>query len=76
MVASLNMPLLFYGVTVVVKMKFLKLHRLKIKYRIIYKMILIVHNCLKQNAPKEIMSLIEPGDPDGTLHLDLHLILI
>ena len=49
--------------------KFLKLHWLKIKYRIIYKIILIVHNCLKQNAPKEIMSLIEPGDSNRTLHL-------
>ena len=28
-----------------------------------------MHNCLKQNAPKEIMSLIEPGDSNRTLHL-------
>ena len=49
--------------------KFLNLHWLKIKYRIIFKILLIVHNCLKQTAPKEIISLLELGDSNRTLHL-------
>ena len=49
--------------------KFLNLHWLKIKYRIIFKILLIVHNCLKETAPKEIISLLELGDSDMTLHL-------
>ena len=49
--------------------KFLNLLWLKIKYRIIFKILLIVHNCLKETAPKEIISLLELGDSNRTLHL-------
>ena len=44
-------------------------HWLKVKYRPLYKILLIVHNCLQQNAPEEILQLIELGDSPRTLHL-------
>jgi hypothetical protein len=44
-------------------------HWLKVKYRHLYKILLIVHNCLQQNAPEEIMEMIRPGDSFRTLHL-------
>jgi hypothetical protein len=37
---------------------FTELHWLRIKHRIIYKVLLIVHNCLHDNAPEDIQSLI------------------
>ena len=45
------------------------LHWLKVKHRIIFKILLIVHNCMQGNAPKELISLIERGDSARTLHL-------
>ena len=44
-------------------------HWLKVKYRPLYKILLIVHNCLQENAPEEIIQLIKPGDSQRTLHL-------
>ena len=44
-------------------------HWLKVKYRPLYKILLIVHNCLQQNAPEEILELIKLGDSPRTLHL-------
>ena len=44
-------------------------HWLKVKYRPLYKILLIVHNCLQENAPEEILDLIKPGDSPRTLHL-------
>ena len=47
----------------------MNLHWLKVKYRNLYKILLIVHNCLLQKAPQEIMSMIQLGDSNRTLHL-------
>ena len=47
----------------------LKLHWLKVKFRCVYKILLITHNCLQQNAPKEIRSLLQYGDSERTLRL-------
>ena len=44
-------------------------HWLKVKYRPLYKILLIIHNCLQENAPEEILDLIKPGDSKRTLHL-------
>ena len=44
-------------------------HWLKIKYRPLFKILLIVHNCIQENAPEEILQLIKPGDSQRTLHL-------
>ena len=44
-------------------------HWLKVKFRPLYKILLIVHNCLQENAPEEILQLIKPGDSPRTLHL-------
>ena len=32
---------------------------------------LIVHNCLKGHAPKELMALLQYGDSSRTLHLQM-----
>ena len=37
---------------------FMSLHWLKVKFRIIYKVLLIVHNCLHGKAPQDISALI------------------
>ena len=44
-------------------------HWLKVKYRPLFKILLIVHNCLKGNAPQDILQLITYGDSQRTLHL-------
>ena len=44
-------------------------HWLKMKYRPLYKILLIVHHCLQENAPTEILELIKPGESQRTLHL-------
>ena len=49
--------------------KLLELHWLKVKQRIIYKQMLIVHNCLHLNAPEEIMSLLEYAESIRTMNL-------
>ena len=47
----------------------LNLHWLKVKFRCVYKILLITHNCLHQNAPKEISSMLHYGDSERTLKL-------
>ena len=49
--------------------KFLNLYWLKIKNSIIFSIIHIILKCLKLNALKEIISLLELGDSDKTLNL-------
>ena len=44
-------------------------HWLKVKYRSIYKIILIVHNCLHQNAPNEVISMLQYAESIRTMHL-------
>ena len=44
-------------------------HWLKVKYRPIYKILLIVHNCLLGNAPVEIREIIQYGDSSRTMNL-------
>ena len=36
----------------------MNLHWLKVRFRCIYKLLLIVHNCLHDRAPTEIVSLV------------------
>ena len=45
------------------------LHWLKVRFRCIYKLLVIVHNCLHDNAPVEIMSLLQYGDSNRTKNL-------
>ena len=47
----------------------LDLHWLKVKFRSVYKILLIVHNCLHHTAPKEILSLLQYGESSRTLKL-------
>ena len=47
----------------------LDLHWLKVKFRCVYKILLIVHNCLHHTAPKEIVSMLQYGDSARTLKL-------
>ena len=44
-------------------------HWLKVKFRCIYKLLLIVHNCIHNRAPNEIMSLLQYADSDRTMNL-------
>ena len=44
-------------------------HWLKIKHRIIYKQMVIVHNCLHHNAPDEIVSMFEYAESSRTMNL-------
>ena len=46
-----------------------ELHWLKIRDRIIYKVVLIVHNCLHQNAPNELSALLRYADSERTMKL-------
>ena len=48
---------------------FLENHWLKIRFRPIYKIILIIHKCLHHNAPKDIQNMLLFGDSSCTLHL-------
>ena len=45
------------------------LHWLKVKFRNIYKILLIVHNCLHQNAPNELSDLLHYADSERTMNL-------
>ena len=47
----------------------LDLHWLKVRFRCVYKILLIVHNCLHHTAPKEILSLLQYGESSRTLKL-------
>ena len=44
-------------------------HWLKVKYRHIYKILLIFHNCLQGKAPEEIVGMIGYGDSFRTMKL-------
>ena len=44
-------------------------HWLRVKYRPIYKLMLIVHNCIQQRAPDEIQDMIIYGDSRRTMKL-------
>ena len=44
-------------------------HWLQVKFRPIYKILLIVHNCLHNDAPNDIKSMIQYGDSPRTLLL-------
>ena len=44
-------------------------HWLKVKFRHIYKILLIVHNCLQGKAPEEIVGMIGYGDSFRTMKL-------
>ena len=48
---------------------FFKLHWLKVKFRIIYKILLVVHNCLHNNAPNEVAALLRYSDSERTMNL-------
>lgn len=45
------------------------LHWLKAKFRPIYKLMLIVHNCIQLKAPEEIIEMIKYGDSGRTMKL-------
>lgn len=45
------------------------LHWLKVKFRCIYKLLLVIHNCIHNRAPNEIMSLLKYAEPGGTMNL-------
>ena len=47
----------------------MNLHWLKVKFRCIYKLLLIVHNCLHDRAPNEIISLLHYADSSRTMNL-------
>ena len=47
----------------------LDLHWLKVKYRNMYKIILIVHNCIHQNAPNELIDLLHYADSERTMNV-------
>ena len=47
----------------------LSLHWIKVRYRCIFKLLVIVHNCLHGAAPVEIMSLLQCGDSIRTMNL-------
>ena len=47
----------------------MKFHWVKVRDRIIYKILLIVHNCLHQNAPNEIISMLWYVDSARTMNL-------
>ena len=45
------------------------LHWLKVKFRNIYKILLIVHNCLHGNAPNELIDMLHYADSERTMNL-------
>ena len=49
--------------------KMIELHWLKVKYRILYKQLVIVHNCFHQNAPEEIMCMFHYAESVRTMKL-------
>ena len=48
---------------------FTELHWLKVKFRIIYKILLIVHNCLHDNAPNAVAALLRYSESERTMKL-------
>ena len=46
-----------------------KLHWLEVKYRNMYKILLIVHKCLHHTAPKEIVNMLKYADSSRTMNL-------
>ena len=48
---------------------YMNLHWLKVKFRIIYKILLIVHNCLHDKAPNEVSALIKYSESERTMKL-------
>ena len=46
---------------------FTELHWLKVKFRSIYKILLIVHNWLHDNAPTEIITMLQYADSSRTM---------
>ena len=49
--------------------KMLEFHWLKVEHRIMYKMMMIVHNCVNNKAPEEIMSMFYYSDSARTMNL-------
>ena len=49
--------------------KMIELHWLKVKHRIIYKILVIVHNSLHQKAPDEIMCMFQYSESIRTMKL-------
>ena len=50
---------------------FEKLHWLKIKERIVFKILLIVHKCVNGQAPEELSDMFKPVKSDRTRKLDV-----
>jgi hypothetical protein len=48
---------------------FLSLHWLRVRHRIIYKVLLIVYNCLHGNAPQDISAMIKYSNSQRTMKL-------
>ena len=48
-----------------------KLHWLKVRERIVYKVLLIVHKCVNQAAPAELIEMFRPVKSDRTRKLDV-----
>ena len=46
-----------------------ELHWLKVKYRVFFKILLIVHNCLHNKAPNEVIALLPFSDSERTMNL-------
>ena len=46
---------------------YLTLHWLHIRFRIIYKILLITHNCLHERAPKDLQSMLPAPHPNVTV---------
>ena len=49
--------------------KIMEFHWLEVKYRIMYKILVIVHNCLHLKAPEEIMSMFQYAESIRTMTL-------
>ena len=47
----------------------MNLHWLKVKFCGIFKLLLIVHNCVHDHAPSEIVSLLQYADSGRTMNL-------
>ena len=45
------------------------LHWLKVKFRCLYKILLIVHNCLHDNAPNELIDMLQYAESSRTMNL-------
>ena len=54
---------------------FLKVHWLKIRERIIYKILLSVYNCLRNNGPNELREMLQFNDSARTMQLQVPQIL-